>query len=94
MLTALLRAYLGRLPERDAGREQAKVTGAAAGGLHFAWAGSTEPRQPHYYRIQGPRLLVEYDNTQRNANHVHTVWRDPHGDFGRDILADHYATSH
>ncbi len=94
ILAALLDAYLGRLPDEFAERESAKVIGAAAGQLHFAWAGSTEPHQPHYYRIQGPRLLAEYDNIQRDANHIHTVWRDPHGDFGRDILADHYATSH
>jgi hypothetical protein len=93
MLTTLLGAYLARLPDEAAEREQAKITGAAEG-LHFAWAGSTEPRRPHYYRIQGARLLAEYDNTQRDANHVHTVWRDPHGDFGRDVLAHHYATSH
>ena len=49
-----------------------------------------EPGEPHYYRIQGPRLLVEYDNTQRNVNHVHSVWRDPDGDFGDDVLARHY----
>jgi Protein of unknown function (DUF3500) len=94
ILTALLGAYLERLPDAAAERESAKITGPAAGQLHFAWAGSTQPHQPHYYRIQGPRLLAEYDNTQRDANHVHTVWRDPHGDFGRDLLAAHYATSH
>lgn len=94
LLTALTGAYLERLPDTAAGREQAKVTGPAASGLHFAWAGSTEPHRPHYYRIHGPRLLIEYDNTQRGANHVHTVWRDPDGDFGRELFADHYATSH
>jgi len=94
MLTALLDAYLGRLPDDAAEREQAKITGPAAADLHFAWAGGTEPHQPHYYRIQGPRLLAEYDNTERGANHIHTVWRDPHGDFGHDLLAAHYATSH
>jgi hypothetical protein len=94
ILTALLGAYLERLPDEVAERESVKVLGAAAGQLHFAWAGRTELHQPHYYRIQGPRLLAEYDNTQRDANHIHTVWRDPHGDFGRDLLTAHYATSH
>jgi Protein of unknown function (DUF3500) len=94
MLIALLGVYLGRLPDSVAQAEHAKIAGAAAEQLHFGWAGSTEPRQPHYYRIQGPRLLAEYDNTQRDANHVHTVWRDPDGDFGRDVLAAHYASSH
>jgi Protein of unknown function (DUF3500) len=57
--------------------------------VHFAWAGAIEPAGPHYYRVQGPRLLIEYDNTQRGANHVHSVWRDPRGDFGLDALAEH-----
>jgi hypothetical protein len=94
MLAALLGAYLERLPDDCAERERAKVLGPAAGELHFGWAGGLEPRHAHYYRIQGARLLVEYDNYQRDANHVHTVWRDPVGDFGRDILAEHYAASH
>ena len=94
ILSALLDAYLGRLPDEAAEAERAKITGTALEHLHFAWAGGTEPHQPHYYRIQGPRLLAEYDNTARDANHVHTVWRDPAGDFGRDLLAHHYATSH
>jgi hypothetical protein len=93
-LIALLDAYLSRLPDDAAAAEQAKIVGPAAESLHFAWAGSTEPRQPHYYRVQGPRLLAEYDNTQRGGNHIHSVWRDPAGDFGRDLLAHHYATSH
>ena len=62
--------------------------------IHFAWAGSGEPRQPHYYRLQGPRLLIEYDNVQNDTNHVHSVWRDPEGDFGSDVLAQHYAHAH
>jgi hypothetical protein len=94
ILTALLDAYLDRLPGAVAEAEHAKITGPAAEQLHFAWAGTTEPRQPHYYRIQGPQLLAEYDNTQRGGNHIHSVWRDPAGDFGRDLLAHHYATSH
>jgi hypothetical protein len=73
MLIALLGVYLGRLPDSAAQAEHAKIAGAFAEQLHFGWAGGTEPRQPHYYRIQGPRLLAEYDNTQREANHIHTV---------------------
>ena len=49
---------------------------------------------PHYYRVQGPTFLIEYDNTQNNNNHVHAVWRDYNGDFGRDILAAHYKADH
>lgn len=59
--------------------------------VHLAWAGDLAPGEPHYYRLTGPRLLVEYDNTQRHANHAHSVWRDPDGDFGLDPLAVHRA---
>ena len=62
--------------------------------VHFAWAGGIERGQPHYYRIQGPRFLAEYDNTQRDVNHIHSVWRDPEGDFGDDVLAQHRARFH
>ena len=62
--------------------------------VRFGWAGSVEEGQPHYYRISGPRLLVEYDNTQREANHAHSVWRDPEGDFGLDVLSEHRAAAH
>jgi hypothetical protein len=62
--------------------------------VHFAWAGPTAPGQPHYYRLQGPRLLIEWDNTQSNANHAHSVWRDPTSDFGLDVLARHRAAHH
>lgn len=71
----------------------ARIVRAAAAGLEnvkFAWMGSTEKGQGHYYRIQGPTFLIEYDNTQNQANHVHLVWRDFKNDFGRDVLAEHY----
>ena len=62
--------------------------------LAFAWAGGLEAGEPHYYRVQGPALLVEYDNTQRGVNHVHAVWRDLDRDFGGDVLAAHYRHHH
>ena len=93
-LRALLYVYTGRIPDDLAGREAAKFAGDKLHGVHFAWAGGVERGQPHYYRLQGPRLLAEYDNTQRDVNHVHTVWRDPEGDFGDDILASHLAADH
>lgn len=83
MLRALLDAYVSRFPDDLAETESAKFT--ELDGLSFAWAGATEPKLPHYYRVQGRRLVVEYDNVQRDANHIHTVWRDPEGDFGRDV---------
>jgi len=57
--------------------------------MYFAWAGSEDRGQPHYYRIQTPEFLIEYDNTQNDGNHIHSVWRDFNGDFGRDILREH-----
>lgn len=93
-LRALLDVYVGRLPEELAAREAEKFAGARLANVHFAWAGATEPGRPHYYRLQGPHLLAEYDNTQRDVNHIHTVWRDPDNDFGDDVLARHVAEFH
>jgi hypothetical protein len=93
-LRALLDVYLGRTPDHRAEREAAKFADARLGDVHFAWAGGTEPGDPHYYRLRGPNLLVEYDNTQNDANHVHAVWRDPENDFGDDVLARHLAEFH
>ena len=62
--------------------------------VHFAWAGPIDPRQPHYYRLHGPTLLIEYDNSQNQANHVHSVWHDPRNDFGADPLRAHYERRH
>jgi len=62
--------------------------------IYFAWAGGEEPGQGHYYRIQSPSFLVEFDDTQDNANHIHSVWRDFDGDFGVDLLKEHYQSSH
>jgi hypothetical protein len=66
--------------------------------IRFAWAGSAERGKQHYYRVQGPKFLIEYDASQNDGNHVHTVWRDYEGDFGRDLLREHHSmargTSH
>lgn len=72
----------------------AKIEKAGVENLSFAWAGSLEPGKGHYYRIQGPMLLIEYDNTQTNANHVHTAVRDLTNDFAEDILKEHYEKEH
>lgn len=73
---------------------EARLTRVRAGGLEtirVGWAGSTQPRQPHYFRIQGATFLIEHDNS--GGNHVHAVWRDFEGDFGRDVLREHYRRS-
>ena len=59
-------------------------------GIRFLWIGGLERGDAHYYRVQGPTFLIEYDNTQNNANHIHLVWRDFEGDFGRDLIRMHY----
>jgi hypothetical protein len=82
----LLAVYLGRFP---AGALRPDADGAT-----FAGAGAAEPGIGHYYRIAGPRLVIELDNTQNDANHVHTVVRDPMSDFGDDLLADHLLADH
>jgi hypothetical protein len=91
LLDQLVGLYLGRLPGELAGREIARVERDQ---LHFAWEGPLRPGQRHYYRIQGPDLLLEYDNTSEDGNHAHTVLRRPYSDFGDDVLGNHRAARH
>jgi hypothetical protein len=93
LLRALLGTYFGRVPEA-ASPMTAYDDAAALDAVYVAWAGSTEPGAPHYYRVQGPHLLIEWDNTQRGANHAHSVWRDPENDFGLDVLGAHRRQHH
>ncbi len=92
MLRALLGTYLDRVPPEAS--PLSRYDDAALDAVHLAWAGPTEPGAPHYYRVQAPQLLIEWDNTQRGANHAHSVWRDPSADFGLDVLARHRAAHH
>ena len=94
LLSELIAVYLSRLPEPFAAAERERVTQTGLDRVHFAWAGAAGLREPHYYRIQGPTLLIEYDNVQDDADHVHAVWRDPDRDFGRDVLGRHRAEAH
>ena len=91
LLSELVDVYTDRLPGPLAQIERAKIDIAS---IYFAWAGKDKPRRPHYYRLQGPSFLVEYDNAQDEANHVHAVWRDPARDFGYDALRDHIQQAH
>jgi hypothetical protein len=90
LLVKLLDEYLARMADDIAATRRAQLERTDFSQVTFLWAGSIERGQPHYYRIQGPTFLIEYDNTQNDANHVHTVWRDFAGDFGRDVLREHY----
>jgi hypothetical protein len=94
ILGRLIDVYLDRLPHELATIELKKLNEAGLDALHFAWSGPQERGRPHYYRIHGPFFLVEYDNTQNNANHIHTVWRHFKDDFGEDLLHCHYQQQH
>jgi hypothetical protein len=89
-LRRLVDEYLARMAEPLAAARRARLEASDFGRITFAWAGSIERGRPHYYRVQGPTFLIEYDNTQNGANHIHSVWRDFAGDFGRDLLREHY----
>ncbi|HTU68199.1 MAG TPA: DUF3500 domain-containing protein [Steroidobacteraceae bacterium] len=89
-LRRLLGLYIGRMNDASAKEQWARIERAGFGKLHFGWAGGVESGDKHYYRIHGPTVLVEYDDTQNNANHIHTVYRDLERDFGGDTLRAHY----
>lgn len=90
----LVQEYVGRLRGELAEADFARIRKAGLDKIRFAWAGSLKKGDRHYYRILGPTFLLEYDNTQNDANHVHAVWRDFTNDFGLDVLADHLKSSH
>jgi hypothetical protein len=89
-LRRLLDLYIGRMNDASARQQWTRIERAGFGKLRFGWAGGIEPGDKHYYRIHGPTVLVEYDDTQNDANHIHTVYRDLERDFGGDALAAHY----
>jgi hypothetical protein len=93
-LAAIVGAFARRLPDEAAGVQMRELERAGLDNLTFAWAGGTEPGDRHYFRVQGPTLLIEHDNTQANGNHIHSVWRNPADDFGDDVLAEHYRRHH
>lgn len=93
LLGQLISVHARALRDASYDREMGRI--GRAGGLdavRFGWAGSAEPGQGHYYRIVGPTFIIEYDNVQNGANHVHVVWRDPANDFGGDVLRQHRET--
>jgi uncharacterized protein DUF3500 len=93
MLVGIIQEYASAMPKELAEQRLEKIRKAGLDGIKFAWMGGLDKGQPHYYRIQGATFLIEYDNTQNNANHVHCVWRDFKGDWGMDLLAMHYQAS-
>lgn len=93
ILLELIEEYLLAMPLELATKRMTALKTEEFNQIRFAWSGNTEMGKPHYYRIQGETFLVEFDNTQDNGNHIHTVWRDFDGDFGRDLIKEHYQTS-
>ncbi len=94
LLMDLVVEYTSRMPRDVADTRMDRIEKDGKAHIHFAWAGSKKQGQGHYYRVHGPSFLIEYDNTQNNANHIHTVWRDLRDDWGEDLLRGHYAKSH
>jgi Protein of unknown function (DUF3500) len=93
-LVKIIKEYLFRCRPDVAAEEFAKIEKAGLGSVFFAWAGGFELGQPHYYRVQNTAFVLEYDNTQNNANHVHSIWREFGGDFGADLLRQHVREGH
>ena len=93
LLLAVIEEYAGAQPEAVAAARLARIREAGLDRIRFAWMGGLARGAPHYYRLQGSTFLIEYDNTQNDANHVHAVWRDFDGDFGVDLLQEHYRNS-
>lgn len=90
ILTELVKEYVYRHRAEIADKDLAKIKAAGWDKILFAWMGGIEPGEGHYYRVQGPTFLLEYDNVQNNNNHVHAVWRDFENDFGDDLLRRHH----
>ncbi len=93
-LQMLVERVTGKLNPALAAGLTSRMESAGLEKLHFAWAGSAEPGEGHYFRVHGPTLLIEYDNTQNDANHVHMVLREPGLDFGGDPLRAHILDAH
>lgn len=89
LLMHVIDAYASAMAPDIAADRLEKIRKAGIEKVGFAWAGEAELGKKHYYRVQGPTFLIEFDNTQNDANHIHSVWRDFNGDFGRDLLREH-----
>lgn len=92
-LRALAELYARNLPDDLAQRRMEQIESAGKN-VYFAWAGGVNPGDPHYYRVQTASFLIEMDDTQDGANHIHSVWRDLRDDWGGDLLRAHYEASH
>jgi hypothetical protein len=94
LLMHLIEAYTSKMSDDVAGERLDRLRQSGVDKIAFAWAGETERGRKHYYRVQGPTFLIEFDNAQNDGNHIHSVWRDFNGDFGRDLLREHVKAMH
>lgn len=94
LLKKIVYHHLERMEKPVAKRAEALLAAEDWNAITFSWAGATKKLKAHYYRIQGANFLIEYDNSQNNGNHIHAVWREFKGDFGKDLIRDHYGKEH
>jgi len=93
LLLDLINEYLSTMPKELSEKRMNNLKSEELNAIRFGWAGSTNLGKAHYYRVQGKSFLIEFDNTQNDANHIHLIWRDFNGDFGRDLIKEHYKNS-
>ena len=94
LLRELLNEYTSRMVDEIATERMRRINAAGFDKVSFVWIGADALHEPHYYRVQGPTFLIEFDNVQSKGNHIHSVWRDFNGDFGDDVLKTHYQSAH
>ena len=94
LLRELVAEYTSRMVDDIASERMRRINAAGFDKVAFVWVGADALHEPHYYRVQGPTFLIEFDNVQSTANHIHSVWRDFNGDFGDDVLKNHYESAH
>ena len=94
MLRRLIDSFVHQIRPELAAADLKEMEDAGFDKVSFAWRGFIQPQKPHYFRVQGPTFILEYDNMQNKANHVHIVWRDFKNDFGKDLLKEHYRSQH
>ncbi len=94
ILRSLVKVYIDQVPSDMAAQKWARLESEGFGGLHWAWGGPAQEGKEHYYRIHGGNFVVEFDNRQNGANHIHSVWRDVENDFANDVLREHLLLYH
>ena len=94
ILRNLVNVYVNQVRTDMAQEKLERLEEEGFDGLHWAWGGPLEEGKEHYYRIHGGNFVVEFDNRQNGANHIHSVWRDVENDFANDVLREHLLLYH